>query len=250
MMLDSAISWCDHTINFWVGCTPVSEGCKNCYAETANKRYVNDFSAIRRTSKAVWNQSKKWKVGDRVFVCSWSDFFHPDVPKEWRDDAWEVMRSRPDVIFMLLTKRPELIKGDIPENVWLGTTCENQKRANERLPLIATYPCSKRFVSCEPLLENIDLYKALFGVPFDRIEKDLHGMNTLGFIDGFGYGIDWVIVGGESGANRRPLNLEWVRSLISQCKDAGVPIFVKQLGGRYPGGDARIDGVEYKEFPK
>lgn len=165
--LNSKIDWTDHTWNPWVGCSRVSPGCDHCYMFRDQKRFGNDPTEIRRTSKSTWNQVKKFKPGDKVFVCSWSDFFHPDVPEEWRNDATQVMDDHPDVTWIILTKRhhemlewsrqmePWLVNRS---NVWLGVTAENQAQADKRIPILLQIPeAAVRFVSVEPMLGPVDL---------------------------------------------------------------------------------------------
>ena len=142
-MINSKIEWTDHTLNFWVGCRKVSEGCANCYMFRNMKGFGKDPTEIRRTSKATWRTGSKMKAGDKVFVCSWSDFFI-EKADPWRDEAWEVMESRSDLIWIICTKRPENIHKygfhhlgsflvQIPGNVWLGFSAENQKWLNKRI---------------------------------------------------------------------------------------------------------------------
>lgn len=255
-MKNSKIAWTDHTMNFWIGCTKVSDGCKHCYAEAQDLRFRPDNSrwgvkANRvRTSDANWNKAYQWdkeakKSGltTRVFAMSLGDFFddHPSILPEWRTDAWKVIRDTPHLTWLLLTKRPENIEKMLPEdfiswggyweqretdwnypNVVMGVTCENQKMAEERLPLLLVQEFPMRFISCEPLLSPIDLHKA--------------GMN--GSVK-----LDQIIVGAESGHNARPMDLEWARSLRDQCKEAGVPFFMKQICDRHG------RPILFEEFP-
>lgn len=210
----------------------------------------------------------KWRKARRVFVNSMSDLFHRDVPFDFIDKVFAVMALCPQHKFQILTKRPERMAeylspimgvwsmdrleaaarsvghtfffGDGPsrrwvgrmmpfKNVWLGSSCENQQTANERIPHLLRCPAAVRFLSCEPLLGPIDLRS----VP-----------NTSDPMPGCPNGapsrrIDWVIVGGESGKGARPCNVDWIRSLVEQCQAAGVPCFVKQLGG-----NVRWSGVQ------
>ena len=236
MGVDTAISWTDHTFNPWWGCTNVSPGCDHCYAETFAKRTGHDVwgkTAGRRFfGDKHWAEPLKWE--GRVFCASMADVFEADqrlTQERWR--LWHLIDGTPQLTWQLLTKRPENVirfapdswLRTWPEHVWLGTTVEDQERANLRVPRLARLHVATRFLSCEPLLGPVDLRAAL----------------TY---------IGWVIVGGESGPRHRPMDLDHARSLRDQCADAGVPFFFKQVGGRTPtaGGD-ELDGVRYKAFP-
>lgn len=238
----TAIEWTDATWNPWMGCTKVSPACQNCYAERDMKRYGRDFSKITRTSNKTFESPLHWKDPKKVFVCSWSDFFHSDVPKGWRLEAMGIINRCPQHTFILLTKRPENIipflrdneqwGGKVPGNVWIGTTVENQEIADKRIPELLRVSAKVHFVSMEPLCGPVDISKYLkpeFYVGKTEEEKaDLKARNCAGMHRL--QHIDWVIVGGESGPNARPMNISWVRSLRDQCDKAGVPYFFKQWG--------------------
>lgn len=268
---NSKIAWCDHTFNPWIGCARVSAECTNCYAETMDARWKwggethwGKTAPRLRTSAANWRKPIKWnseaKAGERrrVFCASLADVFEDRPELEpWREDLGELIRVTRNLDWLLLTKRPENIirladdatlficecahsqgmwrpgaecqhcwahrVGILPTNVWLGTTVGHQDtigRAEELLDVDARV----RFLSCEPLLGPLDLRSVLDG-------------------------IDWVIVGGESGPNARRMHPDWVRSIRDQCADAGVPFFFKQWGGQRPGGLALLDNVIHLEFP-
>jgi len=166
------------------------------------------------------NQPETWKKGQRIFVNSMSDLFHPDVPYDFIVDVFAVMNANRQHTFIVLTKRPDryyqLVRGalmPIP-NVWIGVSVENQKAADERIPILLQAQAAVRFVSCEPLLGNVNL-KGFYK----------NGM----WVDGQNR-IDWVIVGGESGTRARPMHPNWVRSIRDQCQEANVPFFFKQWG--------------------
>jgi len=218
---NSAIEWTDATLNFWMGCTKVSQGCKNCYMFRDQIRYGHDPTELRRAKDKTFYAPLNWKEPMKIFTCSWSDFFHEDVPNQWLDDAWNVIRKCPQHTFMILTKRPNVAKYSMPEdwgdgwpNVWLGVSVENQD--NEwRIVALEEIPAKIKFVSSEPLLGPLSNLYSYFPV------------------------IDWVITGGESGyKNPRPCNLDWVREIRDDCQKAGIPFFHKQHGG-----SKRIDGV-------
>ncbi len=204
----TTISWTDATWNPWVGCAKVSEGCRHCYMFREAKRYGADPLAVRRTSPRTFNAPLHWHEPRKVFVCSWSDFFHPSADK-WRDEAYEVMARAPLHTYQVVTKRP----GSFADHwrpdcrAWLGVSVEDQRRADERVPLLLEAPAVARWVSVEPMLGSVTL-------PL---------------------GLDWVVVGGESGPGHRVLNLDHLASLVAQCRAAGVPIWVKQDSGPRPG---------------
>jgi len=228
----TGIEWADATWNPWIGCTKVSAGCMNCYMFREQRRFGHDPTVLRR-SKTTFYDPLKWKRPRRVFVCSWSDFFHPDVPYDWRRDAWDVIRHRRH-IYMILTKRPENIWAMLPSDwdvgwphVWLGVTAEDQAAYEQRVPILARIPATVRFVSAEPLLGPLGL---LFNCTVQDISGARHGpLASL---------IHWVIVGGESGPAARPMHGDWLRSIRNQCLEADVPFFFKQWGG-----NRRIDGA-------
>jgi len=238
----TGIEWADATWNPWMGCTQVSAGCANCYMFREQRRFGHDPTVIRR-SKTTFEDPLKWKEPRRIFVCSWSDFFHPEVPGEWRLEALEIMKCAPRHTYMILTKRPEEGRHLVPDefwranpNIWLGISAETQYDYEDRLPFLLTYPALVRFISIEPMLGPICL--AL---------ENLTGM--LGIAP-----FDWVIVGGESGPNARPMKPEWVYDIRDQCVEAGVPFFFKQWGGtsKVDGawGGRLLDGRTWDELPR
>jgi protein gp37 len=187
-----------------------------------------------------------------VFTCSWSDWFHEGADA-WREEAWDIIRRTPHLTYQILTKRPERMRQHLPAdwgngypNVWLGVSVENQ-RWTTRIPWLLKVPSVVHFLSCEPLLGPLDLLTV--ENPHDPYAHCL----SAGF-DGERLlpRVDWVIAGGESGADARPMELDWARSLRDQCQTAGVPYFLKQLGG-HP--DARahekalLDGRTHTEMP-
>jgi len=291
MGTETAIGWTDHTFNPWWGCARVSPGCTHCYAESFAKRTGNDVwgkgNDRRRFGDKHWNEPLKWDrkatedgVRRRVFCASMADVFEDRADHdEDRDRLWELIESTPHLDWQLLTKRPQNVldmvpadwlggvedwSGWWPENVWIGTTVEDQERAEERIPELLAIPASVRFLSCEPLLGPVDLLNWAVGWNRARDHSIRHATHILGpYGDGMDLiecydctfdsarGIDWVICGGESGPKHRPINLEWARSLREQCDMAGVAFFFKQVGGRTPkaGGDL-LDGEQYVAFPE
>ena len=256
--LKTAIEWTDRTWNPVTGCTKVSPGCANCYAE----RITNRFAGPDAFDKVVLHPERledplRWKKTSRVFVNSMSDLFHECVPDGFLDAAFSVMARRRLHTFQILTKRAERVRNyfadpltrirvakaiawnDIPQwplpNVWLGVSVENQRFADERIPLLLQTPAAVRFISVEPMLGPVDLFNA----DGDGLRGGLKGA------------LDWVICGGESGPGARPLHPNWARALRDQCQSAGVPFFFKQWGGRTPKAGGRLlDGREWNEFPK
>jgi len=230
---NSKIDWTDHTWNPWQGCRRVSPGCINCYMIRDKIRYGQLPHNVVRSKPPTFNKPNKWKEPALVFVCSWSDFFIEEADL-WRDDAWEIIRSNPHLTFQLLTKRPENIAGRLPpwwgvqDHVWLGVTCETQELAAERIPILQSIPAPVRFLSIEPMLEPINLFKAC-------------GLS----------GIDWVIVGGESGPKARGMESGWAIDVMHECIDANIPFFMKQMSGKLK--PEREDIPEYlmvRQFPK
>lgn len=245
MAENSAIEWTDHTFNPWIGCTKVSEGCKHCYAETLmDKRYGRvkwgPQGTRIRTSAANWRKPLAWnkqaeKEGRRfrVFCASLADVFeiHPSQDlDEWRHDLFMLIQKTPHLDWLLLTKRPEnimpyLMHGwgtDLPDNVWIGTSVENQEQADKRIQELCRIPATVRFLSMEPLIEEVNLLSWL--VLPDQSDKAEWCLMYYGTSQP----IDWVIVGGESGHGKRPFNPDWARAIRDQCAAAGVPFFMKQ----------------------
>jgi protein gp37 len=232
----SAIEWTDATWNPWMGCEKVSPGCAHCYMYREQRQYGHDPSALRR-SKTKFREPLRWLEPRMVFTCSWSDWFHPGADS-WRNEAWEIVRATPHLIYQILTKRPELIAERLPndwgsgyENVWLGVSVENS-RFTWRAELLKEVPVSLRFLSAEPLLGS------LFTTTGKRQALDLEG-------------IDWLIVGGESGPGARPMALEWARELSDVCASSGTPFFMKQLGTVLGVERGAIDrkGADHSIFP-
>ncbi|MDD2878556.1 MAG: phage Gp37/Gp68 family protein [Acidiphilium sp.] len=265
---DSNIGWTDHTFNPWLGCTKISAGCDHCYAERWSGRFhlVEWGNAPRRrTSAQNWNGPLRWNdqaraasaprtydgkkrasgaraLGHRqpdtdrsdrtrVFCASLADVFDNQVPADWRADLWHMIARTGSLDWLMLTKRPENIRRMLPPdwgydgypNVWLGTTVEDV-RAMRRIELLREIPARVRFLSIEPLIE------ALPDLPLS--------------------GIDWVIVGGESGQDARPIAEEWVRDIRDRCVSAGVAFFFKQWGGIRPSAGGRLlDGRTWDEAP-
>jgi protein gp37 len=234
MAKNSNIEWTDATWNPWMGCTKVSPGCRNCYMFRDQKRFGHDPTVIRR-SKTTFRNPLRWKEPRMIFVCSWSDFFHEDVPLTWLDEAWDIMRRTPHHTYLLLTKRASVIRHSLPEdwengypNVWIGVSVESNEQ-DWRLVALEEISATVKFVSAEPLLG-----------PFETLYS-------------FTPSIDWVIVGGESGPDYRQMNLDWARSIRDQCQKAEVPFFFKQIGGskKINGawGGRLLDGREWNEVP-
>lgn len=233
MAKETNIAWADSTWNPFLGCSKVSEACANCYAETWSKRAGRDFSKVVRASTETFHAPLRWKQPAQIFVCSLSDFFHPDILRADRHDAIRVMRHAPQHTYLLLTKRPENVKPmllgtawgeSLPNNVWLGVTVENQAQADKRIPLLLAAPATTRFVSCEPLLGHIDLTKCYAPCPPPPFSEDFcNGCRPINKLD-------WVIVGGESGGQARPMHPAWARTLRDQCTVNKVPFMMKQWG--------------------
>jgi len=303
-MKNSKIEWTDHTFNPWIGCTKVSPGCANCYAETLDRnrfsKTMDGGSVLKpvahwgagaprhRTREAEWRKPLAWNAEaeaamdaalhdfgadryeapprPRVFCASLADWLDEEVPVEWRVNLLELVHATPCLDWLLLSKRPQdwqrLIVAafeftcdnydpakprqrqfqewlglwchahEAPHNVWIGTTVEDQVRADERIPHLLRIPARVRFLSCEPLVGPVVLRDpgAEYG---DGSMADLTDAPP-----GWDFpGVNWVICGGESGeadAPIRPMRAEWARALRDQCADAGVPYFFKQWGDWLP----------------
>ena len=214
-MAESNIEWTDRTWNPTTGCTKVSTGCKNCYAERMARRlktmgqprYVDGFKLTLH--KNILELPLSWKKPKRIFVNSMSDLFHEDIPDEFILKVFDVMRRASQHQFQVLTKRAERLKAldvfiDWPSNVWMGVTVETMGYKG-RIDCLRRTGAKVKFLSLEPLLGPLDW------IDFDRI--------------------DWIIVGGESGPGARPMKEEWVIDVRDQCVDQGVSFFFKQWGG-------------------
>jgi protein gp37 len=233
-MNKTSIEWTDFTWNPVTGCHKISPGCKNCYAETITTRFastwgVNSFRDVITHPERLeepGKNAKKW-AGKKVFVCSMSDLFHEDVSDFFILQVMQAIQQLPNTIFQIPTKRPERalewfnqtksVRIQL-DNLWIGVSCEDQITANERIPYLLKIPAKVRFLSCEPLLGPIELRKV------DQYKNF--------WLDGYAEcpSIDWVIVGGESGHQARPMHPDWARSLRDQCRSARVPFFFKQWG--------------------
>ena len=215
MALKSKIEWTENTWNPITGCTKISEGCVNCYAfrmamrlqKMGNAKYENGFQLTLHEDCLC--EPFSWKKPSRIFVNSMSDLFHADVPLEYIQRVFTVMNSNPQHIFQVLTKRADALSTVIPnvelsDNIWLGVTVENKNNI-ERIDRLRNIPAKVKFISFEPLLSDI------------------------GDIDFTG--IDWAIVGGESGWHARPMEESWVLNIKQQCEQQGILFYFKQWGG-------------------
>ena len=254
----TTIAWTDETINPIVGCSRVagSPGCERCYAATAAKTArLQQFPQYQKVAK--WNgtvefvekqleKPYEWKKSKKIFICSMADIFHENVPFKWVEEIFYMIENCPQHTFQILTKRPERmieffdwyiarnsdhsveLQWTMPDNIWLGVSCENQAMADKRIPLLMQIPAKVRFLSCEPLLEPINLSKFL-PIEWSEIAEDwIESWPGIG-----SYSTDypnWIIVGLESGSNARRCDLQAVHSIINQCQTAKVKVFCKQLG--------------------
>jgi protein gp37 len=232
-MQKTKIEWADATWNPITGCTKVSEGCRNCYAEriflnpqVLAANHMTSFNDIQFHPERLADPLEH-EEPQTIFVCSMSDLFNERVPEETIKRIFDVMYLADQHTFLVLTKRAyrmaELApKFRWPANIYAGVSVEDQRHLG-RLDSLRKVPAALRFVSFEPLLgpiPNIDLT-----------------------------GIGWVIVGGESGPHRRKFDENWARDIRDQCVKAGIPFFYKQPGGFYPGGDGVLDGVVWRQTP-
>lgn len=275
---NSKIQWTDHTMNFWIGCTPVSPACDHCYAQTLSERYGWAEWGVgkprHRTSAENWKKPLAWNrkaaklgVRYRVFSNSLSDFFDAEVADAWRHDAMAVIEATPNLDWLLLTKRPKVARdyfrrrGSVPANVWIGTTVENQAMAEARIPELLQIPARVHFLSMEPLLGAVDLAHIAVTKPDEHtVFRTINALTggrghggKFGYTDAIdppGARIGWVIVGGESGKGWRPIDTAAVLSLRDQCEAAAVPFFFKQWAGLNPKSLGReVGGREWNQVP-
>lgn len=300
-MNKTSIEWCNYTANpiryrrtddptvqrgaVWA-CVKASEGCQNCYAESLAHRYQGrEFTASQMADVAPFFDDKeaaamlnprRLPAGSRVFVGDMTDIFGPWVPFEMLDRLFAVFALRPDVVFQVLTKRPERMREYLTQrerdeaiawvcagldpywtidgipwplpNVWLGTSTENQRWLDIRVPELLATPAAVRFLSCEPLLGELFLTREHLWKPTPcpegcgcarPLDADVADCACDGpccfdleVFNGRKPDLDWVIVGGESGPKARPMDVAWARSIVEQCRAAGVACFVKQLGAK------------------
>jgi protein gp37 len=240
-MKTTKIEWTDKTWNPITGCTKISQGCVNCYAETMSRRlkamnqakYANGFNLTLHEN--CLQEPLQWKKSHNIFVCSMSDLFHKDVPFEFIDKIVNTIKKTPQHRYQILTKRAERMleyfqDREIPKNAWLGVTVEAQT-SKTRIDILRILNAPIRFLSCEPLIEDLGTL---------NLDK-----------------IDWVIVGGESGSCARPMKEEWVLSIKEQTEQQGSAFFFKQWGTWGADGIKRnkhkngklINGKIYQEMP-
>lgn len=237
----TGIEWTDATWNPATGCSKVSAGCANCYAETmalrlqkmGKPKYAGGFKYAEHWDALALPH--KWRKPRRIFVNSMSDLFHEDATLDFIYEVFDTMMAADRHTYQVLTKRPEKMRDiasrycaenglmELPSHIWMGTSVENGD-ATPRISALRWVPAAVRFVSFEPLLGPIpDVYLT-----------DIH----------------WAIIGGESGPDARPMKEEWVRGLIAECRRQDVAVFFKQWGGPRPGGAALLDGKEIREYPE
>lgn len=302
------IEWADYTLNPWEGCTKVSPGCANCYAEARNHRFGMDNwgkgNPRRRTSAANWKLPLKWNNSGlwcdtcngqrgvcgvvnhhfrrpRVFCASIADWLDEEVPIEWLADLLKLIHDTPNLDWLLPSKWPENFKSRLIDatglmnwsnerlgyrvgawahgerlfqNVFVGTTCENQEMADKRIPDLLKIPAKVRFLSMEPLLGEVNL-SGVRDKKTHATRGSYLSQTLCADSNGTLYerpGIDWVITGSESGRNRRPANTDWFLSLKDQCRAAGVAFFVKQMeiDGKVTGDISKFpQELKVREFP-
>lgn len=233
-MAKTKIEWTQDSWNPTTGCDKISSGCLNCYAERmsfrlqkmGNPKYADGFNL--KTHSTALLEPYKWKKSRMVFVNSMSDLFHEDLPFEFIEAVFKVMNENPSHIFQILTKRSHILekysqKLSWSKNIWMGVTVEDRS-AIARIDALRKTGAYIKFLSCEPLLSDLQ-------------QIDLRS-------------IDWVIVGGESGTNARPMSESWVLNILKQCKDADIPFFFKQWGGFNKKKNGKLlNGRIYQEMP-
>lgn len=253
----TGIEYADMSWNPWQGCHRVSAGCDHCYMARGMRRWRKDPNTVVRSSDATFNKPLRWKGLGRVFVCSWSDFFIEEADA-WRAEVWEIIRQCPHLTFIIVTKRPERIEKCLPEDwdadkyghVWLVATIENQEMAEKRVPILIGLKDKGLAdiigLSIEPMLGQVDIggYLPDWDMPGDTPESIP--------------GIDWVVIGAESGPGMRHCNpYLYMQPVVDQCQNAGVKVYVKQV---HLGTLARFRlsknmyewpaGLRVREFPK
>ena len=285
---NSKIEWTDHTFNPWWGCAKISPACENCYAMTTSNHWGYDLWGTNKNRRFFpqkhWNQPLLWNkraekagVPIKVFCGSMCDIFEDRQElHDWRVKLWILIERTPNLTWMLLTKRPENVtdmffpswtKGrQMPSNIWIGVTAENQEMADQRIPVLVNIPVATKFISVEPMLGWVNLLQWIDFCPLDeqRPEKLSADWRMAGdhwqHYHGYPLGhestipkpqIDWVICGGESGAHARITDISWVKHLQHQCARADIPFFLKQLNidgklTKMP----ELDGKIWAEFPK
>jgi protein gp37 len=239
MAAHTEIEWTDATWNPTSGCTKISKGCDNCYAERFSERFrgVRGHAYEQGFDLKLWPERLllplSWKRSRRIFVNSMSDLFHKDIPKDFINAVFDTMERASWHTYQVLTKRSSLLRTFVndkyrhapsPSHIWLGVSVEDKSTLG-RIENLQKTNASIRFLSIEPLLE-----------PLGRLNLE---------------GIDWVIVGGESGPGFRPIDIDWVREVRDQCVDAGIAFFFKQWGGLRPkSGGNLLDGRQWTKYPQ
>lgn len=250
--MTTKIEWCDEVWNPIVGCSKISEGCRNCYAEKFAKRLagagVSGYSTVRGWNGAVvlreseLEKPLRWRKPRRIFVGSMTDLFHESAPAEAIARVFGIMSRAIHHTYLLLTKRPGIMHEFFVRwmrswpahpafsTTWLGVSVENQKTADERIPELLRIPAAVHFVSYEPALGELNAFWAY-------VRRSIRPGETRG--------IDWVIAGSETGPGRRPADLDWFRLVRDQCSETGVPFFFKKDSH----GNHELDGVAHEAFP-
>ncbi|MFC1436014.1 DUF5131 family protein [Streptacidiphilus sp. N1-3] len=301
----TSIEWTDRVWNPTSGCTKVSSGCDNCYAEGISRRFAgtsafpNGFEVTLRPDRI--EDPLSWRRPSRVFVNSMSDLFHADIPTDYLHRVFDVMERATDHQFQVLTKRPGRMKAFLtareaakatyaaqfdqcptpqmrdspaarqarhraanpPAHLWMGVSVEDQKTADLRIPILLDTPAAVRFISAEPLLGPVDLSEVLLrrcpcchgeghSEPFDG--GGCGPCEAAGCDSGFTRGLDWVIVGGESGPGARPMDLAWAKDITTACRQDHVPVFVKQLGSTRGRDHKTVErfpkALQHRQFPR
>jgi protein gp37 len=264
MGVQSKIQWTDATWNVARGCTKVDADCKYCYMyrDSMNGKRHDPYKVER--TKGVFTMPLRLKVPSRIFTSSLTDFFHPDIDS-YRAEAWDIIRRCPQHTFQILTKRPERIADHLPadwgegwDNVWLGTSVGSGAAVQRIRDLVRGVHAKVKFLSLEPLHGPVNLRHVTCKVGIGEWEEEFYALS----------GIDWVIVGGESGWDKgkyryRPCEVDWLKDIVAKCKREGVPVFVKQLGTHLSklyglkdrnGGDMdewpeELDALKVREWP-
>jgi protein gp37 len=276
MAENSKIEWTDATFNCWLGCTKISPACDHCYAESWAKRAGNPElwqGERRRTTEANWRKPLKWNRDadkffaehgrrQRVFCASLADVFDNAVPPQWRTDLFRLIHDTPELDWLLLTKRignvPTMlgVLGDdaMPPNLWLGATVVNQEECDRDIQKLLAAPAAVRFLSMEPLLGPVNFRWTSYAheASGETYREYFERNGSVSEYEALRK-LDWVIVGGESGPHARRMDIEWVESIANQCREAGVPFFMKQGSQanwtEFKNFDEFHESIKIREFP-
>ena len=266
----SKIAWTEATWNPITGCSMVSAGCTNCYAQHLAATRLRNHPSRKGLTKGtahgyVWtgevrfnaywlDQPIRWQRPRRIFVVAHGDLFHENVPDKWIDDVFHVMDLAPHHVYQILTKRPRRMAyyvaaryGRRPApHIWYGTSIENESVKQDRIEALLNTPAAVRWLSLEPLIGPVELTWRKTCGDCDRCLGGREDLCDLAYPVGYTAMLDWVVVGGESGKGARPMEHAWAERIVMDCREADVPVFVKQLSQS----SDPITWKDYERFPE